>query len=299
MVIDEHYQQVSSGSDFGGVRSCTRVVASVLPCFQPEEIHSASVVCLLGTQGVFEDRLSGLGCPFARLSEFGGGHSSLQDPALYDVAESYPSLVGRSSSATAAVHDHPSAHEAQETRAARGDGLDRTGIEPSQSVLCATTRSDRRLVEKHDLPSLSQIGTSLHNRFALRARISQRSRAIARCCGLPAPVGGCAPTSSIDFAGCGCRLRLRSQPPIRSRNMSCANDHSREPWSQNKQTGAGTIPAFDANSLRRHPLPRSLPNRNGRVDDQTPPRIVPPQSHVLEPMSRPSLEGPHSQHHDS
>src|SRR5664279_3660195 len=141
MVIDERDEQISTGGDLGCVRSCTRVAASLFPCVQPEEVHAASVVCLLGSQRFFEDRLSRVGCSSAGLSEFDGGHSPLRRTALYDVAKSRASLAGRANSATVVGHDHPSAYESQEARSARRDGLDRIGIEPSQPLLRATTRN--------------------------------------------------------------------------------------------------------------------------------------------------------------
>src|SRR6266702_1143717 len=299
MGIDEHYEQISPGGHFGGARGCAGVAASVFTRLQPEEVYPTSTLCLLGSQGFFEDRLSRLGVTAGGLSEFDRGHPAAKSSSLYDVAKSRASLVG-SSSGSSLVGDHgSSAHEAQEACPARGHGFDRTGVEPGQPVLCPTPGSDGKPVEKHGLSSLSQTGGTVQNRFAFRAGISKRSGAVARRRGLSTSVERRAPAGSIDDGDRGRRLRLGSQPRVWTRGLSDPHDHSCQARTTRRQAGSWPLPSTDANPVRHKVVPQSMSGRNRDVDDQTPPRIVPPEPNLLEPVPRPPLESPHPQHHDS
>ncbi len=178
MVIDEHDEQVSTGGDFGCVRGCSRVAASLFPCVQPEEVHAAPVVRLLGSQSVFEDRLSRVGCPSARLSKFGGGHSPQPGAPLHDVAKSRASLAGRAYSATVVGHNHPSAYESQEARSAAA--MDSTGLESSPASPYfvrrrATTESPWKSMIYHRFPRLALLCTT-DSHFVLGYRTSRGPR---------------------------------------------------------------------------------------------------------------------------
>jgi hypothetical protein len=301
--MNEDQQESETGAERsarGGGSFAARVFASM----QPQEVHTASALCVLGAEGLLQPHLSRHGGPvdgrrFAARSDRLGTSAP-----LHNAAKGGRSVVGEEVVPTVDHGHSPAGTKGEDPRpqcASGRDGHQRLRSTPHQPLLCVAAKKGGKTRANMCglLSSLSQAGRGLRHGESLLPLGAGQPGTTARLRRLPSPARRSARPRRDQGGRGGCRVRQRSQPRVGPRRIGDSVADPRPAWPTRPRRTHRPLSKTDETPSERKSLWATLASRNGQLHDQTSQRRRRQRPHLLAPLPSPAPQSPHSQHHNS